>query len=302
MRRAIPGLLAALLALAAAPSLVRAQGGSVAAVNGIGLIDYGSRPKFEVGQFVRYHVTGESQTGYTDDYVVTVGIVGEERFWGEDCFWVETVTEHSDPSKPGTMLATLMSYAVFDDRDALRNMQLYMRKSIAEIDEQGRPVQQIMKRPPGTLKARDRAMTTLRMAFDTLGTDTVIVPAGSFDTRIVRIQQGSSNRADHGDSTQYTELRETRLTHLSSKVPVTGLVREDIDYVLKRRTWLIGRSQTGEMNTLEHSKGRANLIEFGSGRKSQLLTEAMQKSLEQQQAESTARARPKAASSGGARR
>ena len=92
--------------LALLPLQPRAAQQKVELVNGIGLIDYSQKPHFKVGDWVRYHVTGSSETGMHDDYEVTVLIGGEERFWGEDCFWVETWTE---PASGGSRaVATLM--------------------------------------------------------------------------------------------------------------------------------------------------------------------------------------------------
>jgi hypothetical protein len=70
---------------------------AVKQVNGIGLVDYRRKPDFKVGDWVRYHITGTNMTGDKDDYLVTVLIAGEESFWGEDGFWVETWT---DPRAP----------------------------------------------------------------------------------------------------------------------------------------------------------------------------------------------------------
>jgi hypothetical protein len=292
MRRAISALLLAASFLAPAPPAARAQDRPVTSINGIGLIDYDRPPRFEVGQWVRYHVTGESATGYTDDYVVTVAIVGEERFWGEDCFWVETQTEHRD--KPGSTLATLMSYDIFKDPKPIPHMQMFMRKTVTEIDDDGEPVQNIMKRPAESLRIRDKQSLAQLFHRDTLGPDTLSVPAGHFQVNKLRIRQGSSTSADGPDSTQYTEMRETRVVHMSDRIPVTGIVREDIDYTLKRRTWLIGRSADTEFVTLEHSQGSATLVGWGQGYESVLLPPAMRRSLRQIDAAAKGTARPAA--------
>src|SRR5262249_10125138 len=81
---------AALLALALLPA---ASTASMGPIDGIGLIDYSSPPDFRVGTWAKYHIVGHSQMGLEDDYFVTVIIAGEEEFWGERCFWVETHTD-----------------------------------------------------------------------------------------------------------------------------------------------------------------------------------------------------------------
>src|SRR5262249_27886169 len=109
MRRAIQLLAAVALAAVAAAPIVSAED---QLMNGIGLIDYGRRPDFKVGTWVRYHVTGQSVQGHSNDYDLTIGIGGEERFWGEECFWVETLMRGKSGSG---LVASLMSYSVFDD-------------------------------------------------------------------------------------------------------------------------------------------------------------------------------------------
>ena len=108
---------------------------SVNFINGVGLIDYTSHPVLKPGAWVKYHVTGASQMGSKDDYDVTVLIPGEERFWGEDCFWVETWTEQK--GKPPMAVATLISYDVFTDSLPTIRSQYYLRKSIDGMTPDG---------------------------------------------------------------------------------------------------------------------------------------------------------------------
>lgn len=277
MRRAIRLSAWTLIAVALLPALASAEVRRPNQINAIGLIDYGRKPDFKVGQYVKYHFTSSTATGYADDYVVTVAIVGMERFWGEDCFWVETVT--APRGHPSNAVCTLMSYDIFKDPDALRNMLVYQRQMVNGLDEDGNPQIELMKRPPESLKLRDKKMASEHVHFDTLGTDTVQCPVGLFHTRTLRIRQASSTSADSRDSTMYQELRETRMVALSDKVPVTGVAREDVDYLFQRKTWLIGRSEAGDMVTLEHAVGRGVLIEQGTNYKSSMLPESMQHGL-----------------------
>src|SRR5437667_8431576 len=89
--RLIP-ILVGLVALILAAPPVRAIT-SESKVDGIGLIDYSKKPDLHVGSWVKYHVKAKSDKGAVDDYSVTMLIAGEEKFWGEDCFWLETWTE-----------------------------------------------------------------------------------------------------------------------------------------------------------------------------------------------------------------
>src|SRR5262245_20189051 len=91
-----------LVALAAKPS---------GPVDGVGMLDF-RQGRFKVGGWVRYRTKGDTEQGYKTDYTVTVLIGGEEKWWGEDCFWVETQTSYSGNAPEYT--ASLISFSVFD--------------------------------------------------------------------------------------------------------------------------------------------------------------------------------------------
>ena len=60
-------------------------------MSGIGILDYTRKPTFKVGDYVRYVVTsGRRPASATTDYVLTVLIAGQEFWWGEPCFYLET--------------------------------------------------------------------------------------------------------------------------------------------------------------------------------------------------------------------
>src|SRR5205823_4498459 len=108
---------ATVLAVTAGPALAQEQ---VNRIDGVGMLDYSTgRSEFKLGNWAKYHVTAKSDLGVVDDYTVTVLIAGEEHWWGEDCFWVETWTDAAGQSPRST--ATLMSYAIFDDSLALQH-------------------------------------------------------------------------------------------------------------------------------------------------------------------------------------
>jgi hypothetical protein len=284
MRRAMLWLALILSAAVLLPAGPRAE--KVDIVNGIGLIDYTRKPDFKVGDWVRYRIQARSLLGAKDDYMVTVLIAGEETFWGEDGFWVETWTEPIN-SAPKT-IATLMSYGIFSESLSIPRMQLYMRKSINEVSEQGVPVQILSRRPPASLKSRKPFDDTIAWDVDTLGRDTVMVPRGTFECAKVRTRQGKGTQADRGDSTIYTEVRDNRVAYISREVPITSLVREEIENSMQRRTWQIGRSKEAPpLHYMDRSTGEARLVDYGSGLSARLLPPAMQKDLRQREAART---------------
>lgn len=284
MRRATKWTGLALCAAALLPTGLRAD--RVTQVNGIGLVDYTRTPDFKVGDWVKYHITGGNTTGVRDDYMVTLLIAGEENFWGEDGFWVETWTEPKDGAP--MLAATLMSFAIFQDSLPAQRMLLYQRKTINETDDSGNPIQVVLRRGPGSLKLRtfDDPITT---DVDTLGPDTASVARGLFQVLKVSTRQGKSSTRDIGDSTEYSEFWDKRVDYMSNKIPITSLVREQMETSFQQRKWQIGRSgDAPPMRYIDRSVGEARLVDYGSGLKSHVLTEAMQKSLDRGSAQKTA--------------
>ena len=277
--RWIPALAALLACLVSSPSAAEQR----ERINGIGMIDYAARPTFRVGTWSKYRVTAKSELGVTDDYTVTVLIAGEEEFWGQPGFWVETWTDV--PGEPQQTTATLMSYAIFADSLALPRVQTYQLKTIAGLRPDGTPDEQIVKRPASTLKSREPLGGHVNWDVDTLGTETVTTPKGPLTCRKVKIDQGVGVTAQAGDSTFYTEVRETRHSFVSPVVPITHIAREEIDYGFTRRAWLIGRSQdSGPTRTMDRSKGAAELVDFGDGLPPRLVPESYRKPLAQPRA------------------
>jgi len=233
-------------------------------VNAIGLIDYSRKPTFKPGDWVKYRVTGSSSSGDLTDYIVTVIIGGEERFWGEDGFWVETHTQPTG-SEAASGIATLMSYDIFTDSLAVPRMKLYMRKTVTETSEEGEPIQILLKQPPLSIKNRKPSSEHIAWDIDTLGADTVSTPAGSYKATRVKMEEGVAATADRGDSTLRTEVRDIRVTYYAPGVPVTGVARERIENNVKRKAWPIGRSTAGELLLVSKAEGDARLLEYGHG-------------------------------------
>ena len=267
MRRAILPLILALAGCAALATRCLAQDANLI-VNGIGLIDFSHGPKFKVGNWVRYHVTGHGSLGHSQDFVMTVGIAGEERFWGEDGFWVETVTESKD-GQPNAV-ATLVSYSIFSDSLAIEHLEFYTRKNITESNIHGEPEETMVMRPGYTLRGRPHPQNSHWYA-DTLGLESVTVSKGTFNCRKIHIKSDIVGEVEHGDSTFQTETREDRDSYVSHDVPICGIVRETIDHTQSRKAWLVGRSQGAVTNVLSHSLGQADLVDFGDGYEPQVL-------------------------------
>ena len=290
MRRAVRvSALAAVILVLVCPTPGHAQG-SPERINGIGLIDFGVKPSFKVGNWAKYHMAAHSETGVVDDYNVTVLIAGEEQWWGEDCFWIETWTE--SPAG-GQAVASLMSYDVFRDSLALAHMQLYVRKIINGLNEDGLPEQIIYKRPVGTLKTREPVASQFKVQIDTTGKETIAVAKGSFDCVKLHFLQGRGATGAKGDSTDYTELRETRTTFMSPRVPITHIVREDIEQTFTRKAWLVGHSKDATPTMmLDHTEGSAQLVDFGDGLEARLVPKELRRSIAEQRAATAKPAAP----------
>jgi hypothetical protein len=278
--------LAACLIAFSRPAPVRAAQGPDDIINGIGLIDFGAKPTFKVGDWARYHMSGKSDAGVVHDYIVTVLVGGEEHWWGEDCFWLETWTDVDSTS--GQSIASLMSYEVFRDSSAFANMQYYVRKLIMGLTEDGTPEQTVYKRPASGLKTRQLPSRAFKVQIDTLGTELVTVPKGSYDCRKIQLLEGRGATGALGDSTDYTELREVRTTFMNPQVPITHIVREDIEQSFTRKAWKVGYSKDATPTvTLNSSFSSGQLVDFGTGLEAQLVPKRLRKSIAEQRAEIT---------------
>lgn len=262
-------------------------------INGIGMVDYAAgRPDFKVGSWVKYHVTGKSELGVVDDYIVTVLIAGEEEFWGDPGFWVETWTDAK--GFVTTTAATLMSYSIFRDSLALPHLQTYMRKTVTGLKEDGSIDENVYERVEESLKSRNPVGGQIQWDLVPLGDDSVATAKGTFTVHKLRMDQGTASTGQSRDSSQYTEVREQRTMYLTPKIPITHTALEEIDYFMKRRTWLTGRSQdSGPLNMMDRNLGRAELVDFGhGGLKSRMLPVERQRSIAEQKAATRPAARP----------
>jgi hypothetical protein len=290
MRRAIAAL-SLLLALAALDA-PRSRADTGAIMNGIGLIDYRHKPDFKIGDWVRYQMKSHSELGASDDYELTVMIAGEEDFWGDPGFWVETWVDM--PGVPPQTRASLVSYEIFSDTVATQRLLLYTRKMISMLNEDGTPKMDINKPSASTLKARREVQNPIRFSLDTLGTDTVVTPKGTFKPLKVLMKQGTGATQMVGDSSLYTEVRENRTSWYTLEVPITHLAREDIESINAHKSWLTGRSGDAlPLAIRDRGLGSARLIDFGHGAAARLVPERLRHTIAQQVAAEKAAAKPK---------
>lgn len=278
-------LVLAIVALSLLPAARPAFAQKKTLIDAIGSVDYlHGRSVIQVGAWARYRSTGAAEAGVTGTYTSTVLIAGEEEWWGEECFWVETHTRTSD----GAVIpaATLMSSAIFDDSLAVPHVLTYQRKRIVDVDEEGRPVQQIIRRSESQLKSREPFGRALTWDVDTLGVDTLHTPKGDFACLVVRREQGANQTAESQDSTRYAEVRQSRTTWITLDVPVTHFAKEVFEAVTKQRTWLTGRSmEAGPLITVEQMTGTVELLDFGtSGVAAEMVPEALRRPLSEQRA------------------
>ena len=287
--RVLVGFLAALLFALTARSASAQQGALLDAIGAVGY-SYG-RSIIQVGSWVRYRMTTTDDHGVTDESTVTMMIAGEEEWWGEECFWVETTTDRGK----GLVMpaATLMSSAIFEDSTPLTNVLLYQRKRIGELDEYGQPLQQTMRRGPAVVKSRVAARPGLTLQVDTLGTDTLKTALGDLVCLKVRSQKGIISTAQSADSSRYSEIREVRVVHMTPRIPVTGNAHEEIELSTSLRTWLTGHSsESSPLQLVERRKTVLELEAYGTtGLEANLVPEEFRRSLAEQRASPAPRPR-----------
>jgi hypothetical protein len=275
MRRAV----AVLLLIAALPlSALAAK--PEGPVDAIGMLDFRRGPHFKVGDWVKYHTRGNSQQGFKTDYTVTLLVAGEELWWGEECFWIESQTSYSGQNPE--LAASLLSYAIFEDSLPAKNFQRYIRKYVDGFDEQGNAAQQLYLRAPALLTTRGYGEYEPYRQKDTLGVQRVDVPKGTFDALGEKQKYREATTSTVGDSTIYFELTEDHTHWWSDKIPLTSLVRVYQEDTQRRRVWMVGESQNAPLRIVEQAIGSTDLVDFGNGMKSRLVPERLQRPLSEQ--------------------
>lgn len=262
MRRAVSILALTVLASVLMTVGLGAQQSSTQMFTGTSLVDFSKRPDWKVGSWVRYQMTGSSEKGYRDDYSVTLVLGGEEVFWGDSCFWLETWTQQ--PRQQRRVFAMLLSYSIFDDSIAWARPLLYARKYIGNISEEGLPRQEVYLRSTESLKSRKDIGADRKRTLQDLGVDTVQTQWGTIDTRKQMYTYFVGTTQIKGDSTIYEETRENTLTHYSDLIPITHIVRQDLERTDSHKAWLIGQSQDAPTRIRDKGLGRVALTGWGS--------------------------------------
>src|SRR5262245_51713527 len=156
--------------------------GMVERMSGVGLIDFRDKPRFKVGDWVKYRFRSATPQGKAiDDYELTMIISGEEKFWGDDCFWVETWVRGKSTGTKAS--AVCVSYSVFGDTAWLQRLQVYHRKQV-NIDSDGSIVQELVRRSMN-YRATPGAHPSFTILTDTLGMDTARVAKGFYKVQKV---------------------------------------------------------------------------------------------------------------------
>ena len=249
-------------------------------IDAIGLVDYSRPPKFKVGDYVRYRVTNNTAGADRSTYILTLLIAGEENFWGEKGFWLETWTD--EPGKIESV-ASLMSYDIFNDSLADERIQIYRRKISNGIDEHGNLAEELTRGNSNLNSVRTAPARPSGWQADTMGVDTVLTPLGLLRGRRVNITTGKQLTRSEGDSTIYLESRDTRSRWIAGEIPITHLAREDSRSSSGRRAWRIGfSSESAPMLVKEDGSLTARVIETGHGLKPRLIPPDRARSVEQQ--------------------
>jgi hypothetical protein len=271
MRRASWALAAFLLpavasiALAIPVSVKRAT-----LIDAIALVDYSKPPRFKVGDYVRYHVTNTAVGVDVKDYTLTLLIAGEEEFWGEKCFWLETWTDESGGGHQAA--ASLMSYDIFSDSLAEDRVQLYRRKVISGQDEDGHIQEDLTRGNANLSVTRNAPGRAGNYISDTLAVDSIQTPIGTLQSRHVHVFSGKRLTQNEGDSTLVTERRQERDRWLSDVVPITHMSFEKTETTSRRRSWRIGYSgDAAPERILDDGLLVGRVIETGHGLKPRLL-------------------------------
>lgn len=231
-------------------------------MSGVGLIDFRDKPRFKVGDWVKYKFKSHTPDGRTrDDYEMTMIISGEEKFWGDDCFWVETWVKGK--ATPFKATAVCISYSVFGDTSWLQRLQVYHRKQ-ADVDPDGGIYQELVRRSM-KYRATPGNHPSFTILTDTLGMDTATVAKGFYRVQKVERRQGIGKTEERADSTQRIENWDRWTLSLSRQVPITSLVREQHEKWTTRKAWKAGDSEHATTDDVFRATGMLELVDFGSG-------------------------------------
>ncbi len=241
-------------------ALPSAAAGQAQQIDASGKVYFAAPPNFSIGSWVKYRTTGKSLQGHETDYTVTMLIAGEELWWGEPCFWLET---HIEGDGEKFVAASLVSFDAFKDSMATDNFQWFIRKYIERLVE-GKPQYILYTRAPQDFKKHiapiDPESQTSR---EILGPDTVTTPTGHYKAQKVLKRWSKGQLVQQGDSTVNYRRIENSTLYYSDDVPITRLAREDVENVQEGSTWLSGQTHRPPMRVLERALGAMTLVGVG---------------------------------------
>jgi hypothetical protein len=218
---------------------------------------------------VHYRTVSSSWLGYQSDYEVWLLIAGEEEFWGQKGFWLETWTR--DHGEDTLYTASLLAHRAVGDSAALRQPAWFTLKTVRGVDAEGHPTVDIPIRDRSELRvaAADRGhraaeeQGTRDRGFDSLAVDTCSLPAGHFRGPGVREVNRVTQEVMRGDSTIHYERVETRIRKLDARIPITRMAREDIRDIQTDDVWPTGESAKSTRRVLEDARGLTWLVDYG---------------------------------------
>ncbi len=246
------------------PALLPAH---AARVNSTGLVDY-SRKNFKLGDWVRYRVEVSTSRGIENVSYQEIRIVGEEEFRGEKCFWIET--RFGPDSSRVTQDLVLVSYDVFQDKDADVMFSLYTRMMMFSTDDEGVPDMQEVRKATAAAKRPD--LTMMRGKVDTLGTETVETERGPIEARLLKAIRKLGNPKQSPDSTTNLITFMDRKQWMSNRVPITSLVKEEEFFERRIQTYAVGTPSTEAPETVLDNEVRSALVvAWGTGARSPML-------------------------------
>src|SRR5438132_3292297 len=254
-------LLAACLLVALGPARALAQD---EVIDAVGLVDFSGRPNFHVGSWVKYHTVGKSLLGRSDDYTTTLLVAGEEVAWGEPCVWLETWVDRGAGS---SVTASLVSYAAFGDTMTNNHLGWFLRKAISGLLPSGQPDLSLATREANELKLRKANWDAepSQAHLDTLGSEPVTVPVGTFKALKVLRSRGHGGTVDQADSTIYYEQKVFETYYRNHEIPITGLIKIDMDDVQRGKSWAVGQFTRDSLRILERAQGSTTLVAMGRG-------------------------------------
>jgi len=251
---------AAFFCIVTLASDVSSQAGPVSAVS---YVDCRGKPRFKVGDWVKYHFKSQSDDGTKQEYDMVLLISGEEVFWGDPCFWVETQVSYGK-EKPSASDSKLMSYSMFGDTLWEQRIAVYQRKS-AGLAEDGSIRQELLHRSLAKRRTGRMAPVTTVLVDTLAKKEPVEVPKGTFATTKVRLKAGIGTTEDIGDSTRRTENWDMRTRYLSSQVPITSIVKEVTEQWIVWKTWKVGKSEDAVQFYPARGTATIELVAYGNG-------------------------------------